>query len=306
MEGRIRRVAVIGAGPSGAIATDALVKEQAFDEVYVFERHAVAGGTWVYDPNSICGIPCLRDLVEKSADLPKVIVIGGSVSAVEAIHEIRTVSKHPVIVSLRKPLYEFGWTPFVHPHIQVRSVIASVDADSKCVEFADGSVAQDVDLLLFATGYDFSFPFLSGVGISNRRIRGLYQHVFSQRDPTLAFLGMVSGGLTFRVFEWQAVAVARVFAGRVTLPPAEAMEKWEETTSDANGDGLSFFNIGTDYEGYFESLRSLAGEPARGTTGRILPKYEKSWEEGLVQVIEARRLWWERERRIAEANERAN
>lgn len=41
-----RRVAVIGAGPGGAIATDALVKEQAFDTIRVFERRHAMGGTW--------------------------------------------------------------------------------------------------------------------------------------------------------------------------------------------------------------------------------------------------------------------
>lgn len=46
MAPNIRRVAVIGAGPSGAIATDALVKEQAFDVVKVFDRRAGVGGTW--------------------------------------------------------------------------------------------------------------------------------------------------------------------------------------------------------------------------------------------------------------------
>lgn len=40
------RVAVIGAGPAGAIATDALVKEQAFDTIRVFERRNAVGGTW--------------------------------------------------------------------------------------------------------------------------------------------------------------------------------------------------------------------------------------------------------------------
>lgn len=43
---KIRRVAVIGAGSAGAITTDALVKEQAFDTIRVFERQDVAGGTW--------------------------------------------------------------------------------------------------------------------------------------------------------------------------------------------------------------------------------------------------------------------
>jgi len=43
---KARRVAVIGAGPAGAIATDALAKEQAFDVIRVFDRRAVVGGTW--------------------------------------------------------------------------------------------------------------------------------------------------------------------------------------------------------------------------------------------------------------------
>ena len=43
---KARRVAVIGTGPAGAIATDALIKEQAFDTIRVFERQAGVGGTW--------------------------------------------------------------------------------------------------------------------------------------------------------------------------------------------------------------------------------------------------------------------
>ena len=41
-----KRVAVIGTGPAGAIAVDALVKEGAFETIRVFERRSVAGGTW--------------------------------------------------------------------------------------------------------------------------------------------------------------------------------------------------------------------------------------------------------------------
>lgn len=41
-----RSVAIIGAGPAGAIATDALVKEEAFDTIRVFDRRQAIGGTW--------------------------------------------------------------------------------------------------------------------------------------------------------------------------------------------------------------------------------------------------------------------
>jgi cation diffusion facilitator CzcD-associated flavoprotein CzcO len=43
---KARSVAVIGAGPAGAIVADALVREQAFDTIRVFERKAIPGGVW--------------------------------------------------------------------------------------------------------------------------------------------------------------------------------------------------------------------------------------------------------------------
>lgn len=42
----VKRVAVIGAGPAGAIAVDALAQENAFDKIRVFERREKAGGLW--------------------------------------------------------------------------------------------------------------------------------------------------------------------------------------------------------------------------------------------------------------------
>lgn len=54
---KMNRVAVIGAGPAGAIATDALAKEQAFDTIRVFERKEKAGGTWYMNSNSPI-LPC--------------------------------------------------------------------------------------------------------------------------------------------------------------------------------------------------------------------------------------------------------
>lgn len=41
-----KRVAVIGAGPSGAIAVDALVRENCFSTIRVFERREGPGGCW--------------------------------------------------------------------------------------------------------------------------------------------------------------------------------------------------------------------------------------------------------------------
>jgi len=42
----VKRVTVIGAGPAGAIAVDALAQEKAFGIIRVFERREAPGGCW--------------------------------------------------------------------------------------------------------------------------------------------------------------------------------------------------------------------------------------------------------------------
>ena len=113
-------------------------------------------------------------------------------SAFDALHDIRLVSKGPVYSSLREPLPTFGWAPFKHPDIIVKPQLKQFDAETGRITFADDTTVDDVDIIFFATGYDFSFPFLPQEKVRNRRIRGLYQHVFDIADPSLAFIGMVS------------------------------------------------------------------------------------------------------------------
>ncbi|GAQ42233.1 putative dimethylaniline monooxygenase [Aspergillus tubingensis] len=465
----IRRVAVIGAGPAGAIATDALVKEQAFETIRVFDRQTVPGGTWVLSAHQNTGINSLQDLLHHNADqsiripsnfpcetpvtkeinspqlrfsdtgthpqlhsnlppdimcftqepippvlskqtltqygpdspfrsreviqdwvgsiftrgghshllelgttvelaeheaeewvltlrkttpggeknywwqerfdavvvstghyyLPyfpnipglvdyeerfpgtvrhskhyrgaeefrgkRVIIVGGSVSAFETLHDIRQVCHKPIISSLRSPSRIFGPAPFTHPDIDNRSQISSLDANTGQVHFTDGSSIDKVDHILFATGYDFSFPFLPQFKSVHKRIPGLYQHIFDIDDPTLAFIGMVTGGFGIRIFEWQAVATARILAGHAALPPREEMKIWELDRVAQYGDQAAFWTLIPDFEKHFEELRVLAGDPAPRTTGRILPPYRPEWGKVFWEFVRYRNRWWEKE-----------
>jgi hypothetical protein len=120
-------------------------------------------------------------------------VVGGSVSAFDALHDIREVAKLPVISSLRTPSPLFGTIPFSHPDIENRPHITSFDSTTDKITFADGLTlkGEEVDIILFATGYDFSFPFLPDLKAVHKRVPGLYQHIFNIENPTLAFVGMV-------------------------------------------------------------------------------------------------------------------
>ncbi|NWR64954.1 FMO1 monooxygenase, partial [Bucorvus abyssinicus] len=92
-------------------------------------------------------------------------------------------------------------------------------------EFKDNSVVfhncpeeEPVDIIVFCTGYDFSFPFLpeAVVKVENKHA-SLYEHVFPihLQRPTLAILGLIKPvGAVMPVSEMQARWVTRVFKGR--------------------------------------------------------------------------------------------
>ncbi|VBB71288.1 Putative monooxygenase [Podospora comata] len=475
---QVRRVAVIGVGPAGAIATDALAKEQAFDVVRVFDRRPIIGGTWVYTPHLPAAIPSLplllagkgdvavpvpeqfptetpkseqvnsqqlrfsdsaqhehlhsnthpdimgytqeplpwtlsgRSVQRYGLDAPfrhrevirtwiediftrggsdkhlslhttveraekvngewvltlrkdggekdywwqerfdglvvasghynvpwipetegliefdkrwpgriqhskhfrngekykgkKVIVVGGSVSAHEIVHEILPFAQKPLISSIRgDPIPSFGWTPFIHLHIVIKKQISSLCPTTGTVFFTDGSKVKDVDHIIFATGYTFSFPFLpvvqERVEKAYRRLPGVYQHTFDILDPTLTFVGMLGGGFTFKVYEWQAVAVARHLAGRAQpLPPVADQQRWEAKRAAAKKGGKDYYSIAPDYKDFFEFLRKIAGDPKEGTTGRMLPAFCDEWLTVWKGMVAHKLRGFEKERERAE------
>lgn len=225
--------------------------------------------------------------------------MGASVSGADIAYDLIGVAKGPVyaVIIGHKANGYFGDVAFKHPGIAQKPSISHIDASSgqRTVHFTDGTSVDDVDEIIFGTGYSWSLPFLPHVKVHNNRVPGLYQHVVYQNDPTLLFVGAVGAGLTFKIFEWQAVLAARLLAGRATLPPLEEQQKWERDRITKKGDGPGFTLVFPDFEEYFETVRKLAGEPAKDQPGRRLPPYDKRWFEVFMAGHERRKKWWREE-----------
>jgi dimethylaniline monooxygenase (N-oxide forming) len=106
--------------------------------------------------------------------------------------------------------------------IQVEPRIAQLEGHEVC--FADGS-AVPADALVSCTGYTLRFPFLPEglVEVKQNRVE-LYKHVFHPDRPTLAFVGLCTvAGSHLPVAEMQGRWVARMLAGRMSLPSQEEM-----------------------------------------------------------------------------------
>jgi hypothetical protein len=124
-------------------------------------------------------------------------VVGASVSSIEITHEILDVADGQVYASIRDhPIPAFGWDPFEHPKITIKPAIQRFDPETGHVHFTDGSYLNNIDHIIYGTGYTFSFPFIPVVQkrVKNayRRLPGVYQHTWNIEDPTLTFVGMVS------------------------------------------------------------------------------------------------------------------
>ncbi|XEV01191.1 hypothetical protein FSHL1_006478 [Fusarium sambucinum] len=220
----------------------------------------------------------------------KVVVVGASVSAADIAFDLVSVAQRPVhaIAIGHSPNGYFGDEAFNNLYIKKHPSITKVV--DRTVYLGNGDWIENVDHIIFGTGYSWTLPFLPDVPVLNNRVPDLYQHVVWRHDPTLLFVGAVQAGLTFKVFEWQAVYAARLLAGRGTLPSTEEMESWEEQRIKVRGDGPKFALVYPDFEDYFETLRKLAGD-ANGV-GRQLPRFRREWFRAFLEGHELRKIMW--------------
>lgn len=93
--------------------------------------------------------------------------------------------------------------------------------------FEDGTVEENIDIVIFATGYTFSFPFLEEPlkSLCTKKIF-LYKQVFPSNleRTTLAIIGLISlKGSILAGTELQARWATRVFKGLCKIPPSQKL-----------------------------------------------------------------------------------
>ncbi|XP_011372520.1 dimethylaniline monooxygenase [N-oxide-forming] 5-like [Pteropus vampyrus] len=108
--------------------------------------------------------------------------------------------------------------------VQVRSNVKEFTETDAI--FDDGSTEENIDVVIFATGYSFSFPFLDGlINVTNNEV-SLYKLMFppNLEKPTLAVIGLVQTvGIVLTIAELQSRWATRVFKGLSQLPPVKIM-----------------------------------------------------------------------------------
>lgn len=214
----------------------------------------------------------------------KTLVIGNSASGHDVTQDLLRSASLPVYQSRRsksrwdgsEPPLGVEWKPIVKEYLPDGRIL-----------FDDGSVLDDIDVVIYCTGYKPSFPFwnaeANGRPLFDYRQNKLiynYWHTFFYDFPTLGIVGMPRV-LTFRSMEYQAIALARLFAGResVQLPPLEEQRRWEKHRAEQSKlQRFKFHDIAWDSgetHKYLGQLYELAGLPTLLGDGRAPPVLSK-------------------------------
>lgn len=199
-----KRVLIVGAGNSGAdIACDAARHAK---RAFISLRRG-----YYFIPKFIFGMP--SDVFAHSGpQLPRwleervfgflmnKILVGNLTKYGLPKPDHPILRSHPILNT--QILHHLG-----HGDIQARRDVKSLNGHS--VQFADGT-SEEIDLIVWATGYDKRFPFLPADAIDgNPDALDLYLNTFHRRHPDLFFVGLFeTDGAAYGLAGRQAELVA--------------------------------------------------------------------------------------------------
>ncbi|KAF5909731.1 dimethylaniline monooxygenase [N-oxide-forming] 5-like, partial [Clarias magur] len=226
-EWRNKRVVVIGIGNSGGDI--AVELSRVTKQVFLSTRR----GSWILNRVGINGIP--GDMT-----LNRVFRMAQYILPFRffcAIGE-KTINQRfdHAMYGLQPKHRLFSQHPTVNDELPNRLISGTIKVKSNVSEFRgnsivfeDGTVEDDIDLVVFATGYTFSFPFLQShvLSVTDNKSR-LYKYVFPPglEKSTLAIIGLIQPlGAIMPISEMQARWATRVFKGVSKLPSKCSMLK---------------------------------------------------------------------------------
>jgi hypothetical protein len=207
----------------------------------------------------------------------RIIVLGASASGEDISRELASVARDVYLCQRGMPhATEDGHTPRLWQH----GSITELRKDGS-VLFDNGETLQDVDVIMYATGYSFNVDFLEDENGSNVCETGnnwiwpLYEHVLhAEYGRKLSFIGVPVKVVPFPQMELQSRWVAKMLSGAIQPPSTEELQRerqrLEQEVIEPNGSVAKRHAhvLGPKQFSYNDRLSELIGE-------RPLP----SWRE---------------------------
>ncbi|KAI5966666.1 FMO1 [Candida theae] len=218
-----------------------------------------------------------------------VLVIGNAASGVDISTQLSTVAQQ-VYVSVRD-LDNIG---FQNDLIQYIDLIERYDWKQKSVVTKSGDTHDNIDVVIFCTGYLYSMPFLqSDVIKEGTQVYDLYKQIFNIYDPSLTFVALLKNIIPMPLSESQSALIARYYSGRYELPSVDERQKSYEKDLAEKGSGSKFHLYGypLDVE-YYRHLQELIDKQGLRTPGLVAPIWDKelTYERSVSGELKGKRL----------------
>jgi hypothetical protein len=232
-----------------------------------------------------------------------VLVVGNSASATDVTREALTTAKK-VYQSIRASTISSLEPNSATQATKVPAITEfSTDDRKGTIRLLDGTRLTDVDIVVFATGYLFSMPFLSrteGTQLitDGQRVHNLYRHLFYMNNPTLAFIGLPIRVVPFPLSQIQSKVIARCWSQKAPLPTKQEMDDWYKSQPKADRPRDDFI-FGAEKEfAYMEGLNKWAEghhpedevdswTSSDPVTGDLSP----TWKDRRVRAFELRKQY---------------
>ncbi|KAM3915678.1 dimethylaniline monooxygenase [N-oxide-forming] 2-like [Leptodactylus fuscus] len=222
-----KRILIIGMGNTGVdIATELCTKAS---QVYLSSRQ----GVWVFQRIAKGGLPFDLGFIRRYYNW---------INNIMAPAVSRWMLKKFMNDQFNHDLYciqpeGIVWKePLVNEELPSRIMSGSIIVKPKVtkftetsVHFEDGSIVDNLDVVVLATGYDYSFPFLDESVVKKDDNKGsFYKKIIPLgiEKPTIAFIAFILPvGPTMVVAELQSRWATRLFKGLHKLPDPEEIKK---------------------------------------------------------------------------------
>lgn len=177
----------------------------------------------------------------------EIVVVGNSASGSDISFQLATLLNRNIYQTVR------GESKLPAPESDKIIKVSDIDyfdADKKRITFLDGTVVENVDKIIFCTGFLKSFPFLDEKTIrpyvdfnNGKNVKTLFNHIIPVDLPTLAFIGLPRFVLPTRLSETQAAWLARVWSGRIQLPSKKIQKSYHDWFVEKNGDNATLHDL---------------------------------------------------------------
>jgi hypothetical protein len=172
------------------------------------------------------------------------------------------------------------------------------------VTLKSGTKLCGIHHLIICTGYHLTLPFLPQfhsdetpvdkaddtiLVTDGTQFHNLHKDIFNINDPTLIFIGVPFFTATFTLFEFQAMAVAKILSCQAKLPSKDAMRSEYNVRVKTKGYGKAFHSLRGQEEEYVNEIVAWINSDLEKAGKGKLHGHTDNWHAARAEQLERMR-----------------